>query len=672
MLAALVVLLTLMETPFGSSVDRALGFAQNRDWVNAAAVLDRAWMDDPAAFEANNLHYLRGRIAKEQRDWGRALEEFTHIDPANPLRPLAVWHAADASIKLDLNDRAEQLIGELPPDFPADLRIQLLRSATPELALKIVEGMTTREARLQRAFLLEDMAGLWILLRERNSDDVALAAGQRLMADATNSVQRKDLGATFLAHRQFAHASAIYVLLAQDPAYSAEAQYQLARMRFLSQDYPAAIDGYRAVAAAFPGTSWARDSEYQIANSLWRLRQYEEAAKAYQQLIDRSKGGNTPENAIRDLADIYRSLGQSDKAISLIDRTLTRRLSAATKQVLLFTKMKILYSQQKYSRALQVIRQLKGSRFQTTAGGTSSDEIVYFEALSLAKTGSAAAAKAAWKRLAANPGSYYGQRAAFQLGAAALPNSGPPASAVCDGTSDLAREAAIGRLSGRRRPILAVGDRSDVVAELLFMQLWDEASLWIERTRRPDASLAADLGYAGGRYDRAIAHADRLPRSTPGVLASLYPAGFRTAICRASAQYGVDPLWLHAIIWQESKYNAAAHSAASARGLMQFIPETAEAIAPAAGVIDLTLDKLYDPETSIQLGAYYWASLLSEFKSPELALAAYNGGPDNVRRWQDKWPGSDGEFFISDIGFTETKRYVQAVFTARAAYGRAN
>ena len=64
--------------------------------------------------------------------------------------------------------------------------------------------------------------------------------------------------------------------------------------------------------------------------------------------------------------------------------------------------------------------------------------------------------------------------------------------------------------------------------------------------------------------------------------------------------------------------------------------------------------------------------LLSEFKSPELALAAYNGGPDNVRRWRDKWPDSDGEFFVSDIGFVETKRYVQAVFGARAAYGRLN
>jgi soluble lytic murein transglycosylase len=293
---------------------------------------------------------------------------------------------------------------------------------------------------------------------------------------------------------------------------------------------------------------------------------------------------------------------------------------------------------------------------------------VYFEALSLAKSGNVAAAKAAWKRLAARRDSYYGQRAAIQLG---LPPA-PSRSSVCEADSDRTRQTAIERLRGQRRPLLTDAlATTDVLSELMFLELWDEASFWVERTRRPDPALAADLQYVNGRYNRAISYADRLP-SSPGTEPLLYPAGYREAICRSAAEHGVDPLWLHAIIWQESKYNADAHSGAAARGLMQFIPDTAQSIAVQAGIEDLTLDRLYDPETSIRLGAYYWATLLSEFKSPELALAAYNGGPDNVRRWRDKWPDSDGEFFVSDIGFTETKLYVQAVFSARAAYGRLN
>jgi soluble lytic murein transglycosylase len=99
---------------------------------------------------------------------------------------------------------------------------------------------------------------------------------------------------------------------------------------------------------------------------------------------------------------------------------------------------------------------------------------------------------------------------------------------------------------------------------------------------------------------------------------------------------------------------------------MQFIPDTANAIGPSIGMANLPLEKLFDPAISIRLGAAYWAALMDMFESPELALAAYNGGPGNVARWRDK--SSDPELFVSDIGFVETKRYVMAVFSAHAAY----
>ena len=210
MLIALLLLFTLAETPFGSSVDRALKSAQNRDWKDAMTALDRAWTDDPAAFEANNLYYLRGRVAEEQQDWARALDDFGRIDPRNPLRPLAVWHGANAAMKLGAGLVAEQLIDELPADFPPDLRLRLLANASPELALRILDRMTTREARLQRALLLGDSAALWTLVRERNSDDVALQSARRLVSLAATSADWKALAATFVSHRQFADASNAY------------------------------------------------------------------------------------------------------------------------------------------------------------------------------------------------------------------------------------------------------------------------------------------------------------------------------------------------------------------------------------------------------------------------------------------------------------------------------
>jgi soluble lytic murein transglycosylase len=672
MLVALVLLLTIAQTPFESSVNQALNLAQQHDWKGALAVLDRVWTSDPAAFEANNLYYLRGRLAEEQKDWVRAAEEFDRVGVKNPLRTLAAWHGANASIRSGAVQRASQLVDELPQDFPSELRIRLARDAPPTLALKILANTTTRAARLQKALISGDMNALWVLLRDNNADDVALESAHRLETIASNSRDWKELGAAFLAQRQFAAATAAYERVLREQEHAAEAQYQLARVRFLSEDYAGAAERYRAVAAAFPGTDWQKDAEYQIGNSLWRLRQYAEAEKAYVRYIDRYKSKGTPESAIRDLADIYRSLGQNTKAISLIDRTLAGKATIATRQVLIFTKAKILYSQEKYTAALQLIQQLKKARIQTVAGGTSATEMAYFEALCLEKTGKPSAARNTWLKLAADPDTYYGQRAAEKVGSV---KPLAASSSACSNNPNVVLEQARTRLAARRRAAYTdntLAAPADAVTELIFLELWDEASLWIDRTRRPDAALAADLGYASGRYSRAILHADRLGPNASNAEPLIYPPAFRASICGAATKFGVDPLWLHAIIWQESKYDPSSRSGAAARGLMQFIPDTAHAIAQKVGIANLTLDRLYDPDTSIQLGAYYWATLMEEFKRPELALAAYNGGPDNVRRWRDKWPNSEDEFFISDIGFTETKRYVQAVFGARAAYGRLN
>jgi soluble lytic murein transglycosylase len=213
---------------------------------------------------------------------------------------------------------------------------------------------------------------------------------------------------------------------------------------------------------------------------------------------------------------------------------------------------------------------------------------------------------------------------------------------------------------------------SSVVSELLFLRLWDEAAYWIDREEgRRDYGARAKIAYLGGRYNRAINYAERLPRSESSTRNLMYPAGYRTIVCDAAAAYNVDPLWLHAIIWQESRYNPNARSGAAARGLMQFIPETAQSIGSELGLSDFSVEQLYDPAINIRMGARLWSSLMEKLKYPEMALAAYNGGPTNVERWKKKGMTSpdDLDMFVADIGFTETKRYVMAVFAARTAYG---
>jgi soluble lytic murein transglycosylase len=411
------------------------------------------------------------------------------------------------------------------------------------------------------------------------------------------------------------------------------------------------------------GTDWEKDAEYQIASCYWRLGDYRNSEKAYVEYIKKYGQTGMREAATRNLVDVYRALGENQKALATADRALATKLSVTTRQVLLFTKAKILYTDKRYSAALALFQQLGRSRLRSAPGGTTAEEVQYFQALCHSKLGQKTAAMTIWKKLARDEFSYYGQRAAEKLGRVDNGNSAP----VCVSGRNAILNSIESNVTGLRRQLRNEMDpASDTVSELIFLRLWDEAAFWMNFSQTQfSRQQAAEIAYLGGQYNRSISLANRLPK-TAATLPLTYPAGFRQMICDAAAAHKTDPLWLHAIIWQESKYNPDIRSGAGARGLMQFIPETAHAVAASIGMPALSVEKLYEPSTNIQLGAAYWASLMQKLKSPELALAAYNGGPDNVERWRNK--SSDPELFVSDIGFVETKRYVMLVFGARRAY----
>ena len=659
-------LVALFSTVFESSIDRAFTAAKMNDWPGAAAALDEAFTQDPQTFDANNLHYLRGRIAENQNEWLRAREEFNKIPADNPLYSLAVWHALRASVQIHDEASAAQLLGALPREFPAELKMRIAREAGQPLAVKIYEDLSTREARLEQAKLQNDIRSMRDLLRENKDDDVALEAARFFAPHVLTPLDEFDVAQVFAAHRQLEQALPLYEKAAADPAHAADARYETGRVYFQLQNYRSAIDVYRAIAKDFEGTVWQKDTEYQIALSYWRMADYHNSETAFLDYIRKYGPAANKEAAIRNLVDVYRVLGENRKGVETIDRALMTRLSPVTRQVFLFTKAKILYSEKRYAAANAIFQQLGQMKLRSAAGAATSEEVQYFRALSQSKLGNKAAAEAIWRKLALDEFSYYGQRAAEKLGRTQSGRLALSSTAACLPAESLT-VAVEADLANLRHPVRSEISRSDVVSELVFLRLWDEAAFWMERPggARIPPRPAAEIAYLAGRYHRSIFYADRLPK-TESTLPLLYPAGYRQTICNAAMAQNVDPAWLHAIIWQESKYNPNARSGAAARGLMQFIPETAQAIAASAGMSEVTPDKLYDPAISIQLGAKYWSTLLGQLNSPEMALAAYNGGADNVEKWRSK--ASDPELFVADIGFAETKKYVLAVFAARAAY----
>ena len=105
--------------------------------------------------------------------------------------------------------------------------------------------------------------------------------------------------------------------------------------------------------------------------------------------------------------------------------------------------------------------------------------------------------------------------------------------------------------------------------------------------------------------------------------------GLVAALNAASAEFGIDPLLLQAVVEVESMYRPNAVSRVGARGLMQVKPDTGEWI---AGKMDLPQGDLFDPTYNVRIGTAYLRYLLDRFDDYNHAVMAYNLGPNALAK----------------------------------------
>lgn len=121
------------------------------------------------------------------------------------------------------------------------------------------------------------------------------------------------------------------------------------------------------------------------------------------------------------------------------------------------------------------------------------------------------------------------------------------------------------------------------------------------------------------------------------------PSAYIVRLIREKAQkYGIPFDLFYRMIEVESGFNPKAVSPAGAMGLGQLMPGTARAL----GVKDP-----FDPEQNLEGAAKYLRQQYDRFGRWDLALAAYNAGPGNVRKYGGIPP------------FKETQRYVSLILS---------
>lgn len=167
--------------------------------------------------------------------------------------------------------------------------------------------------------------------------------------------------------------------------------------------------------------------------------------------------------------------------------------------------------------------------------------------------------------------------------------------------------------------------------------------------------------YTGVRFSPAFESVTASTREVEVIPSDIPTSGNQDLdwiIFRAGEREGVDPRFIHAVIWQESKYKVAALSHAGAQGLMQLMPATAERF----GCKDP-----HDMAQNVAAGTKYLSWLLKRFNGDvKLALAGYNAGEGAVDKYNGVPPYNETQNYVKKISANYGKTYHPVVSPEQA------
>jgi soluble lytic murein transglycosylase len=491
----------------------------------------------------------------------------------------------------------------------------------------------------------------------------ALAAFQRYLDSGTASLSGAStalfhIGLTHQASGQTPQAIAAWRKLLADYAsgpHYARAWFQIA----FAQPYPDDVQTFIDFVAAAPGAADAPDALFRAARLCERNRDFARAAELWTRI-----------------AQEYPSASQA--------------ADGAMQAGIVF------YRQGQYASAAQ--------RFELAASlaGSPNEQARAWLWLGKARQqlGNNATARAAWQQAAALGGhTYYPLRAAQLL--RGEPPFNPPAGYGF--SFDLrAEQAEMDAWLRERFPAAQSVQRPSELAPAVWQQprFARGAELWrLGRVREAHAefnSLRLDLSgdplalwqlavywHDIGAYDLGIRSA-RTVVDRAGLADSLsapaynlrlrFPAPFAERVVEASQRYELHPFLMYSKMRIESFFWKYAFSSASARGLNQIIPSTADDIARQLGMSDFVQDDLFRPAVVIPMGAYYlnYVARITGYDPPVL-LAGYYAGPGNAQAWQGL-ADDDYDLFVEVIRLPDAKGYVMTTFeyfeVYRGLYGR--
>jgi soluble lytic murein transglycosylase len=665
-----------------------------------------------------DLAFMQGQVFRELQNWPGAAQAFSRAAESHPLlADYALYFQGDSLQKMGEGKKSLAVFHRLFDLYPQSLVITQARLRTAEIHFQSGEFQKAAEVCeliLRGSPWKDTPAQAWFLLGQARE-------GLNQYSEAIQAYQETWL--KYPLHGTAKKARTRWESLAQEKKVavkkiSAEALFNRSLQFYQAHQYETAlkemnrIEGLPAWSypAFYAGEPWVDDLYYHRGMSHFRLKQYSKAVENLDLVVRSSRNEGMAEKSLFSLfqtlarsgrreealrihgllqasyprstflpqalylkASLYEDRGELEKAVSHYLNVADQFPQSPFRFPALWNAGWVRYRKKDWAGALQAWEKLKKAEphFRWM------EKVLYWSGKALEKTDRGEEAEEQYQRLLReHPASYYSQLVLSR-------GVGPRAP---------------------QEPVPVLQDRLPFSGEELKLNSPDPKSIHLEKGRllarlalTPWAieELEAAEGEGGG-LDEKWMEVSRLYRESEEYYRSnllvrkkfalkplsstssekertlyllAYPLGNPSLVNLYSQSSNLDPALLSALILEESRFQVQAVSPAGARGLMQVMPQTGRQIARELKVRPFSEEQLFDPAVNIRLGSWYFARMLEEFGGKvHLALAAYNAGPQAVRKWLAENRSSAEDEFVENIPYLETRNYVIRVIGSAQVY----
>jgi soluble lytic murein transglycosylase len=647
-------------------------------WPEVAAQLDAL----PEATRARpDMRYLRARAAVGVGDGARAVALLEKLEADLPLLAADIekWRAeaqllagpyAPAAAYFARSTKARDLIRAAAAYEKAGDAVSA-RSTLDRAVAAASRARSTRDetaARMRRAALAEAQNAPAVA--EADYRWVAAHAGggdARAAAQALDRMKRpltpRERAAMAEAPSGDESTTTEEAAPAARPPSRGEALHARGMAQFKARAYAEAARTLREAAAARSGHE-AEDLHH-AARALSRLDRDEDAVKVYREVVQRWPNSPFAEKSAYYGARLELINGHYKKAAEAYATYLARYRRGEHREDAEYERALALLSSGGAAAARKALATLARK-----ANGDRAPRLHELEGVAALRAGDRAGAVALWTEVArVAPLTWAGQTARARLAAlsAPLPPLIEPATTPRPAAPlDLrmprapALLASLG-LDGDAESHLAAAER-EVIATYSGRESEALCGLYGLLSRGKRRYKLAQNAVDGSWLMRAPSAGERWAWEC------VYPEPFASGVRALEAEHALPRGLIHAIMRQESAFDPAIVSPASAVGLMQLMPATAK---QAASEISLPFDEadLVRPDVNLRLGAFYMAKLSKMFQgNVALTAAAYNAGPRAVSHWVEAGSDNEIDLWVARIPFDETRNYVARVTQNLARY----